>query len=110
MKFKTSKKNITNGYSHILGTGYCSMQWLLHYKNPIAYSTRVEGWACDYYEINNVLISTGYSPVNSKNVNRNYETITEYDKKAKEIICSNIEYETKKQKVEELLNEFIKTL
>ena len=31
--------------------------------SPNYYSTRVEGWACDYYEIDGLCICEGYSPV-----------------------------------------------
>ena len=63
MKVKVSKKEVAQNYSIILKVGYCSMQTLLNYKNAFAYSCGVYGWSCDYYEINNVCISTGYSPI-----------------------------------------------
>ena len=82
MKFKTTKKAIRENYFSILSIGYCAAQNLLYYENPIAYSAGVYGWACDYYYIDNVLISTGYSPIQSKGTNASYELITELDKKA----------------------------
>ena len=98
MKFKTTKKEIKDNYYRIIKAGYCELQNLLQYKNPIAYSSGVYGWACDYYEINGVLISTGYRPVGNQNVECDYKLIREYDNKAMN--------KTKEER-ETLLNEFI---
>jgi hypothetical protein len=106
MKFKTTKKAIREGYGTILSIGYCNIQNLLKYENEIAYSTRAEGWACDYYEVNNVCISTGYAPI-GKSVD--YELQRKYDGEAEKIVCDySIPYEDKKAKVYELLVEFVK--
>lgn len=76
MKLKTTKKEIRQGYSKIIRVGYCDLQHLLTYRSPFAYSTRVEGWACDYYDVNGVCISTGYSPIGQK---VDYDIIKKYD-------------------------------
>ena len=107
MKYKTSKKAMKENYNKIIKIGYCEGQYLLQYENPIAYSTRAEGWACDFYDIDNVLISTGYAPIDNKNANTNYNTIREYDNQAREIVYSNDNWEDKKIKVRELLKDFI---
>lgn len=100
MKFKTTKKDIKNGYKYIVSVGYCDLQSLLNYESPIAYSTRVEGWACDYYDINGVCICEGYSPISSKNTIKDvYSLVREYENKAKEV-------HTKEEK-DVLLKEFI---
>ena len=78
MKFKTTKKEMKENYDQILGIGYCNAQHLLKFENPIAYSTRSEGWACDYYDIDGILISTGYAPMDSRNVKKDYNTIISY--------------------------------
>ena len=107
MKFKTTKKEMRDNY-YIIGAGYCSMQYLLYYKNPIAYSSGVYGWACDYYDIDGVIISTGYSYIASKNTKASYELIKEYELKAEKIIYNhNLKYDTKKKKVNKLLNDLI---
>jgi len=108
MKFKTSKKNMKDSYNKIIGISYCGLQNLLRYENEIAYSTRVEGWSCDYYSIEGVLFSTGYAPLNNKNVNCNYETINKYENLAREINNSNFTYEEKQKAVKYLLSELIK--
>lgn len=109
MKFKTTKKAIREEYCSILGAGYCSILYLLYFTNPIAYSTRSEGWACDYYDIDGLCISTGYAPMNSKNVKVSYEFIDKYENMARDIISDyNIPYDERKKAVNELLHEFAK--
>ena len=65
LKIRTTKKEVKENY-YILGVSYCGLQSLLSYKSPIAYSAGRDGWACDYYDINGVIISTGYSYINNK--------------------------------------------
>lgn len=103
MKYKTTKKDMNLNYKKILGVGYCDMQHILKYRSAIAYSTRAEGWACDYYDIGGVLISTGYAPIKSKNTHCNYEIVHEYDNKAAEVYNNP-------EAVEALLQEFIRKI
>ena len=106
MKFKTTKKEMKQGYVKILSIGYCELQNLLYYTSPIAYSSGSYGWYCDYYDIDNVCISTGYSPI-GKTVT--YDILKKYDNKASEIIGDyNISYDERKKKVNGLLLKFIK--
>ena len=103
-KVKVSKKQMKENY-RILSVGYCDLQFLLKHKDPIAYSSGSYGWSCDYYDINGVVISTGYNPIKSKNVNDSYDLIKEYNEKAR-----NIEYTTYEEmvsKLDDLLDEFI---
>ena len=85
VKLKATKKEMREGYYYILSVGYCNMQSLLRERQPFAYSTRAEGWACDYYDIDGVLISEGYAPLSNKNMAKDYEVIKEYENKALEI-------------------------
>jgi len=82
-KIKATKKEMRKNYK-ILGVGYCSMQCLLSYISPIAYSCGINGWSCDYYSVNGVIISTGYDPIKSKNMTTDYKLINEYNNRAKE--------------------------
>lgn len=66
IKYKTTKKAMKESYKTIIKIGYCDAQYLLKFENIIAYSTRVEGWSCDYYDIEGILISTGYAPIENK--------------------------------------------
>lgn len=109
MKFKVSKKEMKRNYSYIISIGYCNAYWLLKYKEPIAYSTRAEGWACDYYDIDGVLISTGYAPLSNKNTHSNYSILRRYNEQAEKIACNySLSYEEKAAQVNALLKEYIK--
>ena len=111
-KLKTTKKSIRNSYTRIISAGYCSIQSLLHYRQPFAYSAGINGWSCDYYDIDNVLISTGYSPLNAKNTKPlHYDFTQKWEQKAQAIIYdydNGLTWEQKKEAVDELLSEFTK--
>ena len=108
MKFKATKKQIKNNYSKIYSIGYCGAQYLLDGINPFAYSKGVYGWSCDYYEIENICISTGYNTIGE---NINYDLVKKYDNKAKAIFNDyNVDYQKRKKKVNKLLIKFINEL
>jgi hypothetical protein len=106
-KYKTTKKSIKEKYDKIIKIGYCNAQYLLQYESEIAYSTRAEGWACDYYEIGDILISTGYAPMESKNVKCTYDIVEKYEDLARNNVLSNIPYEEKLRINKDLLNQFV---
>lgn len=106
-KIKLTKSILNTDYWNILGTGYCNLQYLLKFQEPFAYSTRAEGWACDYYNVNNLLISTGYAPMKSKRVKSSWELEHEYDEAARKIIeDSSMSWKQKAAEVNRLLEEF----
>lgn len=107
MKIKTTKKSIRESGNPVYKIGYCNAQWLLKYQEPFAYSTGAEGWACDYYLVGNVIISTGYAPI-GKAVD--YEMLREYDDKARKIACGSMSWAQAREAVETLLNEFVENL
>ena len=109
MKFKATKKEMRESYDTIISIGYCNAQRLLSRETPIAYSAGTNGWSCDYYDVGGVLISTGYSPLNSKHAKTDYETIRAYDKAAQAIINSNFgDYKAQKCRLDDLLRTFIR--
>lgn len=107
MKFKTTRKAIKENYSNIICISYCHLQQLLSGKEPIAYTTRREGWAADIYEVNNnTVIVTGYAPFG--NIHPDYELVKEYEKKANIITSSSIiNWEEKQERLNILINEFV---
>jgi hypothetical protein len=105
MKIKTTKRAIKENYNLIISIGYCNLQSLLKYFQPFAYSTRTEGWACDYYNVEGVIISTGYSPIG---ISVDYELVNKYEKEGMKLRYSNSTWAEKKERAMELLNEFIK--
>ena len=103
MKFKATKKEFS-GYQ-VIKVLNCKLQTLLKYKDPIAYSAGVHGWSCDYYDINGVIISMGYSPI-GKAVS--YNLIDKYEKRARKIVYeSQLDYQEEEKQLTTLLNEFI---
>jgi len=105
MKLKATKTAIKQGFNIILSIGYCDIQYLTKYKNPFAYSCGSDGWHCDYYEIDDVCLSSGYSPIGKK---VDYELMRKYELKAQKIVYDyNLEYKIRVKKVNKLLLEFI---
>ena len=85
MKLKTTTKEMRQFY-RILQVGYCELQFLLNAVSPFAYTCGVYGWNADYYEIDGVLIATGYrSMPQSKNVTCDYKLVRKYDDQARSL-------------------------
>lgn len=62
MKHKTTEKAIEQNYYKIIKVGYCNLQYLLQYEEPVAYTSGVYGWNADVYDFGNIAIVTGYRP------------------------------------------------
>jgi hypothetical protein len=108
MKTKISKKDINNRFKNVLRIHADELYNLLYFKNAFAYSIRVEGWACDYYEIGNICFCSGDSPIGQK-ANRDLEK--HFEAKAKKIREGNFfKRETKIKKIDSLLLEFANQL
>ncbi len=108
MKLKATKKQIKANFNTVVSIGYCDAQYLLSYKRPFAYSSGVYGWNCDYYKINNVCISTGYRPIGEK---LDYTILSNLEEKARAICLDyNLDNETKRVKLDLLLEELINLL
>jgi hypothetical protein len=109
IKLKATKKELKDHYYHIIGIGYCDAQFLLEGVNPFSYCTDKGGWACDNYDVDGVLISTGYSPIETKNANKDYNVLCEFESQAMEIKLGDyIPWEELKTKTNALLKQFIK--
>jgi len=89
--------------------GYCQLQNLLASEEPFAYSARAEGWACDYYEIDNgITISTGYAPIGK---DTDHDIVKQYDDKAAKIWCNRkLSYDQQVKKIKKLLKQFAEEL
>jgi len=106
-KVKVSMKDMRDNY-YVIGIPYCKAQYLLSYQNPVAYSSGVYGWNCDYYDIDNVVISTGYRYVNNKRTAYDYDLLKGYDNEARKIVGDyDLDYDERKKQVNILLSEFI---
>jgi hypothetical protein len=104
MKAQVTKKQIRENFYSILSIGYCDAQYLLYFKNPFAYSSGVNGWSCDYFQIDNICISTGYAPIGTP---VNYSLLRELEGKATKIVH---DYNLSSSDKEKQLNELIKEL
>jgi hypothetical protein len=104
MKAQVTKKQIKENFNTILSIGYCDAQYLLYYKTPFAYSAGINGWSCDYFQIDNICISTGYAPIGN---NIDYSLLKELEGKAQKIVH---DYNLSSSDKEKQLNELIKEL
>jgi hypothetical protein len=105
MKLQTTKKQIKQGFSIVLSIPYCGAQSLLNCKTPFAYSAGIYGWACDYYQIGGVCISTGYSPIGNP---VDYKLLSELEAKAKKLSSDwSIEYSDLCKQLDKLIKELI---
>lgn len=108
MKIKTTKKAVKDNYPTIIGIGYCQAQHLLSRQNAFGYSAGSNGWACDYYELNGICISEGYSPINQGSVKSDYDTLRRYELEAEKVRYDHsIPYEQQTEKINQLLKDFV---
>ena len=89
MKFKTTKAAINNGYYYKICIGYCDLQYLLNYENPVAYTCGIYGWNADIYDLSditgyNACIVTGYRPWG--NIRADYSRNRAAEEKAEKIV------------------------
>ena len=107
MKYRTTKKAINEGYNNRICVGYCNLQHLLNYESPVAYTANSSGWGADIYDFGNVAIITGYAPFG--NIRPGYEVCNKYENEAQKIRYDySIGYEEQKEKLNNLIKEFIK--
>lgn len=104
MKFRTTRKAVKENFAKIISVGYCSLQRLLTFETPIAYTRGVYGWNADIYAFGNVAIVTGYRPFGD---NVNYDLCKEYEEKAKSLRDLGRPYADRKAEAEALVKEFI---
>ena len=105
MKYRTTAKAIRQSGGNIISIGYCDAWHLLSNHSAVAYTCGVYGWNFDVYEINNITICTGYRGMPGRTANN----VREFEKQARRIHEDyNTPYEERKQKIEKLLDEFLK--
>lgn len=111
MKFKTTSKELKNKVAnrYLWKCGYCDLQSLFHYISPVAYTCGTYGWNYDVYDIDGVVITTGYRSMIGQPIP--HELIREYEQKAKDVVYNySIDYDKKKDILNSLVREFIKKL
>ena len=115
MKYATTKKAILSNYPNVIKVGYCSLQTLLEFHSPSAYTaSKTYGWRADVYEITpDTVIVTGYAPFG--NIVPDYEIVKKYEEKAqkestlawKRCESSSQAYSNEVNAMDTLLHEFI---
>ena len=104
MKYRTTAKAVRNGYGTVYSVGYCDMQALLRYSEPVAYTCGVYGWNADVYAMpGNVAICTGYRPTGRP---VDWATVEKYERAARAVNSDYlIPYEERKARVSEMLRD-----
>ena len=107
MKFRVTQKEIKANFSKIISVPYCSLQNLLCWESPIAYTARREGWAADIYDMGDgVAIVTGYAPFG--NARPSYELRVHYETQAAAIRYNyRLSWAEQREKLRQLAKEFI---
>ena len=105
MKYRTTRKEVTNGYYYRLEVGYCDLQHLLNFENPVAYTCGTYGWNADVYQVwDNFAIVTGYRPFG--NIKSKYDRNMEFDKRAEQIAYDyKRDYDERRAEMRKLLEE-----
>ena len=105
MKLFTTQKAMRENNATIIKIYYCDAQSLLKYREPFAYNSGVYGWNCDYYDIDGIIICTGYRP-HGKRID--YDIVREYEQKARQIDSTIYDYNDRRDIINGYLREFIK--
>ena len=107
MKFRTTQKEIKANFDKIISVPYCSLQNLLCWESPVAYTTRREGWAADIYDMGGgVAIVTGYAPFG--NIRPAYQLREHYEKQAEAVrLDYSLSWTEQREQLNQLAKEFI---
>lgn len=91
----------------VFSIGYCTLQYLLYFHSPNFYTCGSYGWNYDSYIIGDYAINTGYRGMFGYSVD--YDLSREYELQAEKILNDNsIDYEKKRELVNNLLMEYLK--
>lgn len=105
-KREATRNTIRRNYKNIINVGYANLQHLLKYDDAKYYNHGVYGWNWNAYELDeNTCIITGYRNTLGDDIDHEYTQII--DNKAREILNNYNNYDDKKQKLDELKEEFL---
>ena len=112
MKIHTTIKYIKNVWGNVWRCGYCDLQYIMKYEEPVYYNSGVYGWNCDVYcsYKHDVAITTGYRNMAGRVIPS--ELIKRYSDIAKEICKSewNKPYDEIKELLDQNRENFFKEL
>ena len=108
MKFRVTQKAIKANFDKIICVPYCSLQNLLCWESPVAYTARREGWAADIYDMGGgVAIMTGYAPFG--NIRPAHKFCERYEAQAEAIRYNyRLSWAEQRKQLRQLAKEFIK--
>lgn len=104
MKIKTTRKEIMKGF-FCFKVGYCALTNLLRFKQPMAYTSGVNGWNADVYAVSESAIVTGYRPFGQ---HVPYVIVEKYDNYAQEVLRSDKTREEKEAILDKAITDFVK--
>lgn len=105
MKAKVTNKYIRNTFDNIFYVNDSRIEDAVRTIEPFAYNCGVYGWNCDFYEIDNVCISTGYRPI-GKAIDS--KIVEKYRLKIQAIQSKNYNWMLEKKHLNIVLHKFIK--
>ena len=66
MTFRVFKKEVKEHASYnnkkLLCCSYCELQTLLRFRSIYGHTERPEGWGADVYDLDKIVLTTGYDP------------------------------------------------
>lgn len=104
-------KYICNNYNKVFRAGYCDLQYIMKYEDPIYYNSGVYGWNCDVYcdFAKDIAITTGYRNMRGERIPD--EILEKYTAIAKEISENyKMPYAEMKEKLDENRQNFFDEL
>lgn len=112
MKIKTTRKELHNSFKNVYQCGYCDLQYIFLYEEPLFYNSGVYGWNFDGFPVwgTDTVIITGYRNMTGERIPS--ELIKKYSDKA-ENICKKYsfkDYDKRKKALERNKNRFISEL
>lgn len=106
MTIQTTRKELLRNYGNGgLSVGYCDARYLLKYEDKRAFTAGVYGWNFDAYDVDGVLICTGYRGM----IGKQPRFLAKYEKKARAIVENwDLKFEQKQKRIGKLLRAWIK--
>ena len=107
MKCRVTQKEIKANFEKIISVPYFSLQNLLCWESPVAYTARREGWDADIYDMGDgVAIVTGCAPFG--NIRPAYELRERYETQAAAIRYNyRLSWTEQREQLKQLAKEFI---
>lgn len=105
MKEQITRKEVNRRFRKVYSAGYCELQFLFKYEDPIYYTCGGYGWDADIYTFGDIAIVTGYRPFG---VPLEWAMVQEYEGSARAIYSDYcISYSEKERRIKALLKRFI---